>query len=147
MGLRERLLGSWRLLSSDWHDEAGEVDSPLGDDPLGQLTYDDSGTVSAQLTRRNPLRFADDDWRCATADERAGAWSGYFAYFGTYNVDEEACAVIHHVEGSSFPNLVGTEQRRGCTIAGNRLTLAADTPWGRVTIVWEKFCADSSEQR
>jgi hypothetical protein len=145
MKMRERLFGGWRLLSWRWCDEAGEVDSPLGDDPVGQLMYDSSGTVSAQLARRNQLRFEDDDWRRATADEKKAAWSGYFAYFGTYTVDEDAREVIHHVEGSSFPNLVGTEQRRSCTFAENRLTLAAETPWGRVTIVWEKFCANSTK--
>src|SRR5580693_4082026 len=81
MKMRERLFGGWRLLSWRWCDEAGEVDSPLGDDPVGQLMYDSSGTVSAQLARRNQLRFEDDDWRRATADEKKAAWSGYFAYF------------------------------------------------------------------
>jgi hypothetical protein len=40
------------------------------------------------------------------------AWVNYFGYFGTYSVDEQNKAVIHRIEGSWFPNLVGTEQIR-----------------------------------
>jgi len=138
MGLYERLLGSWQLVSSAWHDDAGGAESPFAQDEIGQLNYDASGRMSAQLGRRHQPHFAADDFRLATAEEKSTAWGGYFAYFGTYVVDEEAGVVIHRVEGSTFPNIVGTEQRRRCTLAGNRLTLAADTPWGHVTIVWEK---------
>lgn len=139
MELRARLLGSWRPVSWNWRDEHGDVDSPLGENPIGLLMYDGAGTVSAQLMRANRPRFADDDWRRATAEERAAAWSTYFCYFGTYTIDEEAGTVTHHVEGSWFPNLVGTDQVRYCTFSENRLSLAAETPWGRVILVWRKL--------
>jgi hypothetical protein len=114
------------------------VSSPLGDDPAGLLMYDASGSVSAQLMRRNQPHFNDDDWRNATAEERAAAWSGYFGYFGTYTIDETAGTITHHIEGSWFPNLVETEQVRRFSLDGNRLSLEAQTPWGHVKIVWEK---------
>lgn len=137
--VHERLLGAWRLASSDWEGDAGKVDSPLGDDAVGQLIYDRSGAVSAQLMRRNQPRFAHDDWRLATAAERAAAWIGYFCYFGTYALDETAATVTHHIEGSWFPNLVGTDQLRRFSFDRDRLSLTAETPWGRVTLVWEKI--------
>jgi hypothetical protein len=46
--------------------------------------------MSARLTRRHPARFANNDWRRATAGEKGQAWSSYFGYFGTYSLDEEA---------------------------------------------------------
>src|SRR5579863_4391605 len=137
--VHERLLGAWRLASSHWEDAAGTVDSPLGDDAVGQLIYDRSGAVSAQLMRRNQPRFADDDWRRATAGERAAAWIGYFCYFGTYTIDEAAATVSHRIEGSWFPNLVGTDQLRRFSFDRDRLSLTAETPWGRVTLIWEKI--------
>jgi hypothetical protein len=136
MELRERLLGSWRPVSWDWRDERGDVESPLGQNPIGLLMYDDAGTVSAQLMRPNQPSFVHDDWRQASDEEKASAWIGYFCYFGTFSVDEEAGIVTHHVEGSWFPNLVGTDQVRQCTLTGDRLSLSAETEWGRVTIVW-----------
>jgi hypothetical protein len=137
--IREKLLGSWRLVSSEARGLDGDADFPLGDDPIGMLTYDASGTVSAQLMRQNQTLFRNDDWRYATTDEKAAAWSGYFGYFGTFTVDEKAGTVTHHVEGSWFPNLVGTEQVRYCSFAGSRLSLDAHTPWGRVSLVWAKL--------
>lgn len=137
--LHTRLTGSWRIVSWDWYDANGAVSSPLGDDPVGLLMYDASGVVSAQLMRRNQPKFQDDDWLRATDKEKAMAWSGYFGYFGTYTIDETAGAITHSIEGSWFPNLVGTEQVRRYSLDGNRLTLHAETPWGHVSIVWQKM--------
>ncbi|HZV76962.1 MAG TPA: lipocalin-like domain-containing protein [Candidatus Babeliales bacterium] len=136
--VREKLVGSWRFISS-----VAEGESSLGDDPVGQLMYDASGRVSAQLMRRNQARFQSEDWRQATSEEKTAAWSGYFGYFGTYTIDASAGTVTHHVEGSSFPNLVGTDQVRTWSFDGNRLELFADAPWGPVSIVWEKITLSS----
>lgn len=138
MSARERLLGSWRLVSWTWEDANGAVRSPLGPNPVGLITYDSSGVMSAQLMRRAQTHFRNDDWRSASAQEKAAAWSGYFGYFGTYTVDENAGTVTHHIEGSWFPNLVGTDQVRRCYLEGDRLTLEADALWGRVSLVWQK---------
>jgi hypothetical protein len=137
--LRDRLLGSWRLVTWKWEDAQGPVTSPLGEDPLGQLMYDAAGRVSAQLMRRNQPPLHDDDWRNAVDEEKARAWSGYIGYFGTFTVDEDGGAVTHHIEGGWFPNLIGTQQLRRCTFDGDQLSLEAQTPWGRVTILWERI--------
>lgn len=135
---RRKFLGSWGLISFEWRNEGGDVRTDLGDDPVGQITYDASGTFSVQMMRRTLSRFSSDDLRQATSEEKACAWSGYFGYFGTYTVSESGDAVTHHVEGSSFPNIVGTDQLRSCTFLGDRLTLTSESQWGRVTIVWQK---------
>jgi hypothetical protein len=136
---RERFLGAWHLVSSEWDDANGAVISPLGEHPAGQLIYDSSGAVSAQLMRRHQPCFQDDDWRKATDEEKAATWTGYFAYFGAFTVDEDAGTVTHHVEGSSFPNLVGTQQVRHYSFQKDRLSLEARTPWGRVILDWERM--------
>jgi len=136
--VRQRLLGTWRLVSWEARDAAGAMTYPLGEDAAGQIVYDATGRMSAQFMRRNQPRFAHEDWQQAATDEKAAAWSGYFGYFGTYTLDEQAGVVTHHVEGSWFPNLVGTDQRRSYRFEGDRLALDADTAWGRVRIVWEK---------
>jgi hypothetical protein len=136
---RERLLGSWRLLSWDIRSPTGEKNYPLGPDAVGQLSYGADGRMSAQLMRRNQPPFADDDWRKAATEEKSAAWSGYFGYFGTYSIDEEEHAVTHHVKGSWFPNLVDSDEVRYFRFERNKLILDADTAWGRVQIVWEKI--------
>jgi len=137
--IRAELLGCWRLVSWQEIKEDGTVGYPLGDDAVGQLMYDDSGRVSAQLVRADQPRFASDDWQQASAEEMRSAWPGYFGYFGTFTVDAEAATVIHRVEAGWFPNLVGTEQVRHYRFDGGRLVLDADTAWGQVRIAWEKL--------
>lgn len=105
-----RLLGAWRLVSWEIRNPDGTVTAPLGTGEIGQLMYDADGRMSAQLVRPNQARFASDDWRQASPEEKARAWSDYFGYFGTYTVDEQEKAVVHHIEGSWFPNLVGENQ-------------------------------------
>jgi hypothetical protein len=132
-----QLLGSWHLVS--WNiEDAKSVRYPLGPDAIGQLSYDAAGRMSAQLVRQRQSRFKQDDWQRATTEEKSAAWSGYFGYFGTYSIDEDAQVVTHHIEGSWFPNLVGSEQERHYRLEGRRLVLDADTAWGRVNIIWEK---------
>ena len=84
-------------------------------------------------------KFAQDDWRKATAAEEGPAWMGYFGYWGSFSIDAEKHAVIHHIEGSWFPNLLGTDQVRVYKIEGRQLILDADTAWGKVHILWEKI--------
>jgi ketosteroid isomerase-like protein len=132
------LLGSWRLVR--WHIENtdGTTNYPLGNDAAGQLMYAADGRMSAQLMRRGQTRFAHGDWRQATPQEEAQAWSSYFGYFGTYTIDEPKSTVEHHIEGSWFPNLVGTTEKRRYRFEGEQLVLNAETAWGKVHIVWEK---------
>ncbi|MCI3273533.1 lipocalin-like domain-containing protein [Streptomyces cylindrosporus] len=137
--VRSALLGAWRLVTWQSVDTAGSVSYPLGEDAVGQLMYTATGHVSAQLVRARMPRFASDDWRRATAEERAAAWPGYFGYFGTFTLDTDADTVIHHIESSWFPNLVGTRQVRHYRFEDGRLVLDADTSWGQVRIIWEKL--------
>jgi hypothetical protein len=132
------LLGSWRLVSWEERDNSGRISYPLGARAIGQIMYTSDGRMSAQLMRPDSPRFASEDWRRATPDEKSTAWGDYFGYFGTFSIDHHERSVIHHIEGSWFPNLLGTDQRRHFQFDGDRLILDADTEWGKVHIVWEK---------
>jgi len=137
--VRAELLGAWRLVTWQMIGADGAVSYPLGDDAIGQLTYDDSDQMSAQLVRVDQPRFASDDWQQASADEMSAAWPSYFGYFGTFTVDTQAAEVTHHIDAGWFPNLAGTEQVRPYRFEAGQLVLDAETAWGRVRIVWEKL--------
>lgn len=139
--IKRQLLGSWRLISWEEHDGSGHVNHPLGPDAVGQIVYTPDGRMSAQLMRPASKSFASEDWRKATPQEKSGAWSNYFGYYGSYRIDLEKQAVVHHIEGSWFPNLVGTDQVRRFRFENDRLILDADTEWGKVHIVWQKIAA------
>jgi hypothetical protein len=136
------LLGAWRLVS--WYEVKadGEKVYPLGREAQGQIMYSDDGHVSAQLVRKDLAPFGSPDWREATEGERAAAWLDYFGYFGTFSIDEARQAVVHHVEGSWFPNLVGSEQVRLFRLDGDELILDAATDWGQVVIIWRRAGSD-----
>jgi YD repeat-containing protein len=138
MSDRQQLLGAWRLVSREEESEQG-VAYTSGQDEIGQISYDASGRMSAQFMSANQARFANEDWRESTPQERTTAWLNYFGYFGRFTVDADKKIVVHQIEGSWFPNLVGTEQIRHYRFKGKQLVLDANTPWGNVRIVWEKY--------
>ena len=138
-GVLASLVGAWRLIIWEEIRSDGSVHYPLGPEAIGQLVYDASGHVSAQLVRPGGERFGSDDWQSATSDERATAWRDYFGYFGTFRINEVEHAVVHEIEGSWFPNLAGVEQVRRYQLDGNRLNLHGDTARGQIRIVWERF--------
>jgi predicted O-methyltransferase YrrM len=102
-----RFVGAWRLLSCETRNSRGEVQFPFGERPQGQLAYDASGNMSAQLMKAERPRFAGRDPVLGTDAEVRDAFNGYIGYFGTYVVDDSAHTVTHHVLGASFPNWTG----------------------------------------
>jgi hypothetical protein len=102
-GIRERLVGCWRLAGFEVTAGKGdEIDRPLSGNPLGTILYTPDGYMSAQLARR--ARPDDED------DEEPDAY--YIAYSGPYDVDEQAGTVAHHVQVSVIPSWLGTTQIR-----------------------------------
>jgi hypothetical protein len=121
-----KLVGTWKLVSIEERDAGGKLVTPLdyGPDPVGLIMYDATGHMAAQAMRRGRPRldFQDDVHR-ATPEQAKAALVGYNAYFGTYEVDERAGVVTHHVEGSLIPNWEGSKQWRRFTLAGDKLIL------------------------
>jgi hypothetical protein len=136
--LRSELIGTWTLVALTVIRPDGAVSLPLGPRPAGQLVYDVNGRMSAQLVRGDQAKFESDDNVQALPEEAAAAWRGYIGYFGTFDVDAQAPAVTHHVEGAWFPNLVGVDQVRTCRLEGDQLALEGITPYGRTLISWER---------
>jgi hypothetical protein len=136
--IRRKLLGAWSLVSWQSFSDDGSVHYPLGENAVGQLLYDGTGRVSAQLVRAEQERFDSDDWRKAKPDEMNAAWPCYFGYFGTFTIDTGNQAVTHHIEAGWFPNLAGTDQVRRYRFDGDELVLDADTAWDKVRIIWQR---------
>ena len=116
-------IGTWRLVSAEYRYADGHVVEYLGANPLGVLTYDAFGNMAVQLMRRDRPAFASGDRLGGALNEIKAAFEGYHAYFGTFTVDEKAGIVTHHIQGCSFPNWVGVDQKRFFDLEGNRLNL------------------------
>ncbi len=134
-------LGTWRLLSWENRDPAGERSYPLGPGAVGYITYTADGYIFAQimaaerapLTTQNPFGGADA--------EAAAAARSHMSYCGTYEV--RGSEVVHRVAVSDFPNWVGGEQLRFYKFEDEKLILSAppfQTKKGEITtfLIWER---------
>ncbi len=125
-----RLVGVWRLVSYRVEQTGHEDSFPFGSEPEGFLIYAPDGFVSAQLMKPGRSAFQSDGWNEGTPDEYHEAGSGYIAYCGVYEVDEEKETVTHIPTVALVPNLILKGQRRSVTLSGDRLSLCAVIPTG-----------------
>ena len=131
--------GSWDLVSFEHVLPSGEASTPFGNSPVGLLVYQAEGRMSAQVSTGSPTRLSSDDSLEASVEEAAGAWRTYFGYWGCFKVCPEDSVVVHRVQGSSFPNWIGTEQARHFRFDGaNRLILETESASGRYTLTWQR---------
>ena len=64
------------------------------------------------MFRSDRPRFVSNDRINGTAEENRRTIQGSLAYFGTYSVNEADRLLISRIEGSTFPNSEGEEQKR-----------------------------------
>jgi hypothetical protein len=125
-GGKEAVVGAWKLVSIERVRETGEVERPddwMGKNPTGVVIYDPAGQMSVQFMRDPRPTFMSGAWFTASLEEKKDAFEGYYAYFGTYEVNEKEGSILHRVQGSLRPEEVGISYKRVFKISGNRLTL------------------------
>jgi hypothetical protein len=122
--VKEALWGTWQIVSVETVRANGEALTEwMGARPSGWIMYNAAGQMSVQLMRDPRPQFTVPDLRNTPQPEKAAAFDGYYAYFGTYDVDVEAGTITHHVLGSLRPNEVGRKYTRRGTLEEDRLTL------------------------
>ncbi len=121
---KEQFIGTWKLVSIEFRRSDGQLTYPMGRDAVGIIMYDANGHMSVNIMRPDRQAFATGDQLKGTPMEIKSAFEGFVAYYGVYEVNQENGTVTHHVEGSLFPNWVGSAQRRFFEFSGNRLTLS-----------------------
>jgi lipocalin-like protein len=124
---KEKLIGTWKLVSATYRRPNGEAIDYLGAHPRGALMYDQHGNMSIHLMRLERPRFATDDRTSGTPEQAKAALDGYLGYFGTFTLDEGKKTVTHHIEGATFPNWVDAGQTRSFEIVGDQLILRTPT--------------------
>jgi hypothetical protein len=122
--LKNKFIGTWKLVSAEAQRPNGEViPYRYRAGSIGYIMYDATGHMAVQLMQPNRPKFASGDLDKGAPEEIKAAFDGYGAYFGAYEIHEAEGFVIHHVEGSLFPNNVGTEQKRFFEFSGDKLIL------------------------
>ena len=121
--LKEKMIGVWRLVSSEFRTSRGDVIYPLGENAQGQLIFTRAGYMSGQLMRPDRPFFRASDQSAGTDEEIKAAFEGFVSYYGPYEIDLILNKVITQVEGSLYPNWVGDVQERFFEFSDDRLIL------------------------
>jgi hypothetical protein len=104
------LVGSWAHVSNINTAADGKKSNLYGDKPSGQAMFGADGRYSIFFHSSDMPKIAANNRTQGTADENKAIVSGMVALYGSYTVVNKE--LILKVEGSSYPNWVGTEQRR-----------------------------------
>jgi hypothetical protein len=138
----QRLVGAWSLVS--WRIFGADdalLSEPFGPHPRGLLQYTADHWMSAAIGFADrPLLPAGTSPRRMPPEILAEAWRNYFHYAGRWRIVDDS--VIHSVELSLNPNMVGTEQVRHMQFDGSTLTLTGTENVGehprRHLLLWQK---------
>jgi hypothetical protein len=108
--LKEQLVGTWIYVSST----STRADGSKTDRPnlKGIVIYTSDGHFAFVSVRPDLPKLANPDRARATAEEARAVVAGSIAYYGTYSINEVDKVITPKVEGSTFANLIGTDQKR-----------------------------------
>jgi len=130
------LVGTWILVSATIG--SGEVKMDMyGPDPSGTLIFGRDGHYALVFLRRDLPKLTSNSRLSQTVEESRDITKGSIAHFGTYRVEEDEAgkALMLHIEGSTFPNWAGTEQRRSFSLSGDELSYISPGSTGVATQV------------
>jgi len=123
--LRDKVIGTWKLVSWESLRSNGEVVNIwMGVHPTGVIMYQPGGYMAVEvMADPRPTFAANPATTPRSYDELRSAFFGYYAYFGTYTVNEAGDGVVHNVEGSERPAEVGLKYARSVVIDGKKLVI------------------------
>ncbi|MBK3663263.1 lipocalin-like domain-containing protein [Bradyrhizobium diazoefficiens] len=137
--MKDQLLGTWTLLSWEQKKTDGSRIERYGMNPKGIAFFDTGGRYIITVMRSDRAKYASNALWQGTPEENKETADGTITYFGPYSISEADNSITIHVEGSSFPNWNGTDQKRFVSIAGDRLTLTVRPPGGDVVdVTWKR---------
>jgi hypothetical protein len=119
-----RFAGVWKLVAEETRDAAtGQIvpgPNAASGGRFGFIAYDPAGYVGVTIAWSKRPAFKG---KASTPDEAAAALASYNSYWGSFAVNDARGIVTHQVMGAVSPAFSGSNQERGVTIDGNRLTL------------------------
>lgn len=123
---RERLIGAWHLVRIEASGPDGKPSS--GPQPKGMLIYTRDGHMSVQLMYPASAGALSNEY----------VLNGYEASFGSYDVNEAAHTVTHHVRGSITRDLlVGKDLPRKFEFtADGKLIIRSTRPDEHWSVTW-----------
>ena len=137
--LKEQLVGTWTLFAWEQKKGDGTKVERYGTSPKGIAFFDTGGRYIITVMRSDRAKYASNALWQGTAEENKETADGTTTYFGTYSISETDSSIAIHIEGSSFPNWNGTDQKRFVTITEEHLTLTVRPAGGDVVdVIWKR---------
>ena len=121
--IKEQLVGTWLMATNITISADGTRTDTYGSNAQGIVIFDTSDRFILLTTRSDLPKFASNNRGTGTADENKAVVQGSLAYFGNYSVNETDKSYTVQIEGSIFPNWVGTAQKRTIAMAGDEFTI------------------------
>ena len=134
------IVGSWTLVSIT-NEKNGQKVLPYGPDAKGSFILDGE-RFSLMVVRPDRAKFKSNSRLTGTPEENQDTVRGSIAYFGTYSVDaKDDSLVTFHIEGSTFPNWEGAEQKRVLKVTGDEMNYTnptISTGAGVARLIWRR---------
>ncbi|MBA4374141.1 MAG: hypothetical protein C0402_14925 [Thermodesulfovibrio sp.] len=133
--------GSWTLISI-YNELDGKKTEQFGANPRGSMLLTPDGRFSLIFMRASLPKFASNVRTKGTVEENQTVVQGSVAFFGKYEVTGDKEQILNlHIEGSTFPNWDGQDQKRPITVNGDELQMVNRTPsvgGGTNYVVWKR---------
>ena len=129
LALDKNLIGVWTVVSVTYGEGADKTE-PFGANVKGTQIFDASGRFAVVVTRGDLPKVASNNREKASAEESEKIVHGSLGYFGTFTTNEVEKSFTVQIEGSTFPNFVGTSQTRSYAISGDELRISNPTASG-----------------
>ena len=119
--LKEQVVGTWSYSAVDTVRPDGSREQMYGPNPKGLVIFDSTGRYALVNVRADLAKFASNNRTQGTPEENKAVVLGSIAHFGRYTVNEADSTITFYIEGSTFPNWSGIEQKRPVTLTGDEL--------------------------
>jgi hypothetical protein len=107
------LVGTWKNVSNTATSSGGKTSTTFGPNGTGMAIFAPDGRFVVVNINPDTPKFASNNRVNGTAEENKAAVAGGIGLFGTYKVSGKD--VDMKVEGSTYPNWTGTDQKRHIT--------------------------------
>ena len=107
----------------------------------GFLMFDSNDHFLIAIMRSGVPKLASNSSNAGTVGENKGPLQRSIACFGTYSINDADHTISAHIEGSSFPKWIGTDQKRFFIVAGDKLKWTNSSPSGgarTAELVWKR---------
>jgi len=138
--VRNRLIGTWKLVSTEETLKDGTTRQSFGPHGQGFLMYQSDGYMCANLVNPDRPKWADTEH--PSKEDAIAAGEGTFAYCGRFEINVGKQQIVHLPKFATDPGYVGSRQIRPYRFEDDKLILGDvvkdDPEVVRWKIVWQK---------